>query len=231
AAREPRLNATFIVEGAKAELHARRYDRARSLLVGQPWLEDYAGGEALAVLAEAEARLGLATSAGHYAAARARATGVRAALLAVREGLAWEVAGERDSAAAAYAAARGRVSRRSIRGCGSVRRGSRATRRRPSACSRTCRPPRRGRPAPRGPRRCSRRVTPPPRSRPWPRRGARSTSRGWPGPWATRVVRATPCTRSWRGRPSRTTPRPRSASRSPGWRRARLRSMSRSRAR
>ena len=107
AAREPRLNATFIVEGAKAELHARRYDRARSLLVGQPWLEDYAGGEALAVLAEAEARLGLATSAGHYAAARARATGVRAALLAVREGLAGEVAGERDSAAAAYAAARG----------------------------------------------------------------------------------------------------------------------------
>ena len=106
AAREPRLNATFIVEGAKAELHARRYDRARSLLVGQPWLEDYAGGEALAVLAEAEARLGLTTAAPHYAAARGRAGGVRAALLAVREGLAWEVAGERDSAAAAYAAAR-----------------------------------------------------------------------------------------------------------------------------
>jgi len=82
AAREPRLNATFIVEGAKAELRARRYDRARSLLVGQPWLEDYADGEALAVLAEAEARL------------------------AVREGLAWEAVGERDSAAAAYAAAR-----------------------------------------------------------------------------------------------------------------------------
>ena len=106
AAREPRLNATFIVEGAKAELRARRYDRARSLLVGQPWLEDYADGEALAVLAEAEARLGLATAAGHYAAARARVAGVRAALLAVREGLAWEAVGERDSAAAAYAAAR-----------------------------------------------------------------------------------------------------------------------------
>ncbi len=106
AAREPRLNATFIVEGAKAELRARRYDRARSLLVGQPWLEDYADGEALAVLAEAEARLGLATAAGHYAAARARVAGVRAALLAVREGLAWETVGERDSAAAAYAAAR-----------------------------------------------------------------------------------------------------------------------------
>src|SRR5256885_2789891 len=45
-------------------------------------------------------------AAGHYAAARARARGSRAALLAVRGGLAWEVAGARDSAAAAYAAAR-----------------------------------------------------------------------------------------------------------------------------
>ena len=107
AAREPRLNATFIVEGAKAELHARRYDRARSLLVGQPWLEDYGDGVALAVLAEAEARLGFAMqAAGHYAAARARARGPRAALLAVREGLAWEAADARDSAAAAYGAAR-----------------------------------------------------------------------------------------------------------------------------
>ncbi|HYU88868.1 MAG TPA: transglycosylase SLT domain-containing protein [Gemmatimonadales bacterium] len=107
AAREPRLNATFIVEGAKAELHARRYDRARSLLVGQPWLEDYSDGAALAVLAEAEARLGLGMqAAGHYAAARARARGARAALLAVREGLAWEAGGARDSAAAAYGAAR-----------------------------------------------------------------------------------------------------------------------------
>ena len=107
AAREPRLNATFIVEGAKAELHARRYDRARSLLVGQPWLEDYGDGVALAVLAEAEARLGFAMqAAGHYAAARARARGPHAALLAVREGLAWEAAGARDSAAAAYGAAR-----------------------------------------------------------------------------------------------------------------------------
>jgi soluble lytic murein transglycosylase len=107
AAREPRLNAMFIVEGAKAELYARRYDRARSLLVGQPWLEDYGDGAALAVLAEAEARLGLGVAAaGHYAAARARARGPRAALLAVREGLAWEAAGARDSARAAYAAGR-----------------------------------------------------------------------------------------------------------------------------
>src|SRR5207253_515903 len=80
AAREPRLNATLVVEGAKAELHARRYDRARSLLVGQPWLEDYGDGDALAVLAEAEARLGLRMeAAGHYAAARARARGAREA--------------------------------------------------------------------------------------------------------------------------------------------------------
>jgi soluble lytic murein transglycosylase len=108
AAREPRLNATFVVEGAKAELHARRYDRARSLLVGQPWLEDYGDGEAVAVLAEAEARLGQgAAAAAHYATARARARGTRAALLAVREGLAWEAAGSLDSAASAYSAARG----------------------------------------------------------------------------------------------------------------------------
>src|SRR5437867_9027760 len=107
AAREPHLNAAFVVEGAKAELRTRRYDRARSLLVGQPWLEDYADGEALAVLAEAEARLGLAAqAAAHYVAARARgrvrggAEGARAALLAVRAGLAWEAADERDSAAA-----------------------------------------------------------------------------------------------------------------------------------
>ncbi|HKW41633.1 MAG TPA: hypothetical protein VJN39_10305, partial [Gemmatimonadales bacterium] len=107
AAREPRLNATFVVEGAKAELHARRYDRARSLLIGQPWLEDYGEGAALAVLAEAEARLGqAAAAAAHYGAARARAHGKRAALLAVRAGLAWEAAGSSDSAAAAYAAAR-----------------------------------------------------------------------------------------------------------------------------
>src|SRR5204862_2284948 len=107
AAREPRLNATFIVEGAKAELPARRYARARSLLVGQPWLEDYGQGEALAVLAEAEARLGLgAAAAAHYAGGRGEAGKGRAALLAVREALAWEAAGEPDSAGAAYAAAR-----------------------------------------------------------------------------------------------------------------------------
>ena len=107
AARGPRLNASFLVQGARAELGARRYDQARSLLVGQPWLEDYGEGEALALLAEAEARLGQsAAAAEHYAAARRRARGPRAALLAVREGLAREAAGELDSAAAAYGAAR-----------------------------------------------------------------------------------------------------------------------------
>ena len=107
AARESRPNATFVVEGAKAELHARRYDRAKSLLAGQPWLDDYGDGEALAVLAEAEFRLGaFPQAAAHYGAARAHARGRRAALLAVRAGAAWEAADDRDSAAAAFAAAR-----------------------------------------------------------------------------------------------------------------------------
>ncbi len=107
AARQEHPDAAFLVEGARAELYARRYDVARSLLVGQPWLDDYDDGAALAVLAEAEARLGQAAlAAGHYAAARARARGPRLALLAVREALAWEAAGERDSAAGAFAAAR-----------------------------------------------------------------------------------------------------------------------------
>ena len=107
AAQEPRQSAVFIVAGAKAELHARRYDRARSLLAGQPWLETYPDGEALAALAEAEARLGLyAPAAAHFAAARARTSGARAGLLAVRAGLAYEAAGQADSAASAYGAAR-----------------------------------------------------------------------------------------------------------------------------
>src|SRR2546421_10021458 len=60
----------FVLAGARAELPARRYDRARGLLAGQPWLADYADGEGLAVLAEAEARLGLAAQAAvDYAAA------------------------------------------------------------------------------------------------------------------------------------------------------------------
>jgi soluble lytic murein transglycosylase len=107
AARDPHPNAFLVVEGAKAELHARRYDRARGLLVGQPWLEDYAEGEALAVLAEAEFGLGqYVPAAAHFGAARARTSGARAALLAVRAGLAYEAAGQPDSAASAFAAGR-----------------------------------------------------------------------------------------------------------------------------
>src|SRR5205807_2034044 len=88
AAREPHQNAEFVVQSARAELRARRYDRARSLLAGQPWLDDYLNGEALAVLAEAEARLGdPAAAALHFAAARDRAGGSRAALYAARAGL------------------------------------------------------------------------------------------------------------------------------------------------
>ena len=58
ARRDPRPNAFLVVEGAKAEVHARRYDRARTLLAFQPWLTEYADGEALAVLAQAEHGLG-----------------------------------------------------------------------------------------------------------------------------------------------------------------------------
>ena len=107
AARDSHPNAFLVVEGAKAEVHARRFDRARGLLAGQPWLEDYAGGEALAVLGQAESGLGqYAAAAEHFSAARARASGARAALLAVRAGLAHEASGQPDSAARAFAAAR-----------------------------------------------------------------------------------------------------------------------------
>jgi len=107
AARDSHPNAFLVVEGAKAEVHARRFDRARGLLAGQPWLEDYAGGEALAVLGQAENGLGqYADAAAHFGAARARASGPRAALLAVRAALAHEAAGQPDSAARAFAAAR-----------------------------------------------------------------------------------------------------------------------------
>lgn len=108
ASREPRQSAAFIVEAAKAELAVRRYDRARSLLAGQPWLEDYVDGEALAVLGEAETRLGLhAQAADRLVAALDRAAGARAALFAVRAAIAFEAAGEPDRAAGLFAAARG----------------------------------------------------------------------------------------------------------------------------
>ncbi|HEX9610711.1 MAG TPA: transglycosylase SLT domain-containing protein [Gemmatimonadales bacterium] len=106
-ARETRPHAQLVVEGAKAEIRARRYDRARALLEEQPWLEDYERGEALAVLAEAEAELGLLDRAAeHYSAARARAREVRAALLAVREGVVREALGDLEGAARAYGEAR-----------------------------------------------------------------------------------------------------------------------------
>ncbi len=105
--RGPNSDTSSVVHGAEAELAARRYERARTLLTGQPWLGGYGDGEALAALAEAEARLGMsALAALHFGEARSRAHGARAALLAVHAGLAWEQLGERDSAAQAYAAAR-----------------------------------------------------------------------------------------------------------------------------
>lgn len=107
AARNPRQDASFIVRSAEAELEARRFDRARSLLVGQPWLDDYGDGEALRVLGEAEWRLGEPDKAAQrFVAARARARGPEANLLAVRAALAFEAARLPDSAALYYGAAR-----------------------------------------------------------------------------------------------------------------------------
>jgi peptidoglycan lytic transglycosylase len=107
ASRTPTQDASFVVQSARAELQARRYDRARSLLVGQPWLEDYDGGEALTVLGEAEARLDEpARAAELFVAARDHARGAQASLLAVRAARAFESAGFPDSAARYYSAAR-----------------------------------------------------------------------------------------------------------------------------
>lgn len=107
AARTPRQDPEFIVQGARADLHARRYDRARSLLVGQPWLADYAGGDALAVLGEAESQLGMpARAAQRFSAARERTHGARAGILAIRAAVSFEAAGQLDSAAFYYSAAR-----------------------------------------------------------------------------------------------------------------------------
>ena len=107
ARRDPNPNAFLIVEGAKAEVQAKRYEHARALLAGQPWLLDYLDGEALAVLAQAEFGVGrFAEAAVHFQMARARAPAARVPLLAVRAGLAFDAAGQADSAAAAFAAAR-----------------------------------------------------------------------------------------------------------------------------
>ncbi len=107
ARRDPNPNAFLIVEGAKAEVHARRYEHARTLLAGQPWLLDYLDGEALSVLAQAEFGVGrFAEAATHFQMARARAPAARLPLLAVRAGVAFDAADQADSAATAFAAAR-----------------------------------------------------------------------------------------------------------------------------
>lgn len=106
AAREARPPAAAVVAGARAELGARRYDRARSLLVGQPWLDEH-DPLGLALLGEAEAGLGMHESAAsRFSAARRRAAGATAALFTVREAVALEAAGKRDEAAAAFREAR-----------------------------------------------------------------------------------------------------------------------------
>lgn len=107
AAREPSQDARFVVQAARADLEARRYDRARSLLAGQKWLSEYPDGEALAVLGEAERRSGAtASAAGHFAAASAHAPKPLGFIFRVRAALAYEADGQPDSAARWYAAAR-----------------------------------------------------------------------------------------------------------------------------
>lgn len=114
AARQPLGNARLVVATARAELRARHAERAQSLLVGQPWLEDYRGGEALEVLGEAELLRGFPLKAAErfsraiaVAARDAALVGASApARLAVRAGVAFEVAGVPDSAAGYYARAR-----------------------------------------------------------------------------------------------------------------------------
>ena len=106
AAREPSPAAAAVVAGARAELGAQRYDRARSLLVGQPWL-DGADPIGLALLGEAEAGLGMHESAAsRFSAARRRVAGSTAALFTVREAAALEATGRLDEAAAAFREAR-----------------------------------------------------------------------------------------------------------------------------
>src|SRR5207247_1319434 len=88
-------NAFLIVEGAKAEVHARRYEHARQLLAGQPWLLDYLDGEALAVLAQAEYGTGrYPDAATHFQMARARPPSARLPVLAVRAAPAFAAAGK-----------------------------------------------------------------------------------------------------------------------------------------
>jgi len=141
ARRDPNPNAFLIVEGAKAEVHAKRYEHARTLLAGQPWLLDYLDGEALALLGQAEYGVGhFADAATHFEMARARALAARVPLLAVRAGLAFDAAGQTDSAAAAFAAARaGESWPASTPGCACGRPASRGIRRLPTSSSPTCR--------------------------------------------------------------------------------------------
>lgn len=105
-ARESRPAAESVIARARAALNARRYDRARSLLIGQSWLADH-DAQGLILLGEAEAGLGMHESAAsRFSAARLYAPGTTAALFAVREGAALEAAGRTVEAAEAFREAR-----------------------------------------------------------------------------------------------------------------------------
>src|SRR6266550_3123286 len=210
ARRDPNPNAFLIVEGAKAEVHAHRFEHARTLLVGQPWLLDYLDGEALAVLAQAEFGVGrFAEAATHFQMARARAPAARVPLLAVRAE-SW---------------------RASTRGCAYARRASRAIPPPPASSSPTSRRPPRATCRSRGPARCS---SPPirhARSRRLPRQGRGSMRPVWLSRRAIRHEPARCSTACWRAIRSAMMAQPESLWHSAPCPRGRPRSTSRWRAR
>jgi soluble lytic murein transglycosylase len=100
-------SAQLLIANARAELAARRYARVVALLDKRSWLADSGGGVGYAILAEAEDRLGRSADAARdYLRARSSASGSRAALLAVRAAVAFDHAGQSDSARLYYVAAR-----------------------------------------------------------------------------------------------------------------------------
>jgi len=99
----PNPNAFLIVEARQAK-SMQAYEHARTLLAAQPWLLDYLDGEALALLGRRSMASAISPTATHFEmAARPRAGRARARCWPSGAGLAFDAAGQADSAAAAFA--------------------------------------------------------------------------------------------------------------------------------